>query len=137
MIQQTFKRLTQILLAVAVMLVAFGAPSASAATFYGTYSNPAGGTGGNYTFVDCGNCPDDQAVTVASYNDGYHVRVRMQAEVSGTYYTYLDKILQNNYSGKWKITGLPKGKVRLMLCFYDSGWNYIGGCNYHYGNHSN
>jgi len=39
--------------------------------------------------------------------------------------------------GKWWVTDtMPKVKIRLVICFYDSSWNYVGSCRYHYGYHS-
>jgi hypothetical protein len=130
-----------VVFSVAGILVTLGAAPASATTFYDSYFNPFNGGKyeGNYSWIDCGTCSDDHVVTVSNVRNGYHVRVRMQADVyrNGVYYTYLDKILNDGYSAKWWVTDtMPNGPIRLSLCFYNSSWTYIGGCQYHYGWHS-
>ena len=62
--------------------VTLTASPASAATAYGTYTNyTTKKIEGNYTWVDCGGCADDQSVTVSNYKNGYHVRVQLQIDV--------------------------------------------------------
>jgi hypothetical protein len=130
-------RLAAVLVTAAAFLMLL-APQASAYTFYGDYLNPAGRYGGNYSWIDCNGCSNDNTVLVRDYTDRYHVRVRFQADAydNGVYYTYLSKILVDGQTGKWYAGIVPKGRVRLQICFYNSSWTYIGRCNYHYGYNS-
>lgn len=134
------RRLVVVFAAVALLLTANVAP-ASASTFYGPYFNPFNGGKyeGNYTWTDCGGCADDHAVLVSNVSNGYPVRVKLQADVysNGVYYNYLDKVLSDGYTGKWKVPStMPHVKIRLVICFYNSAWTYLGGCRYIYGYHS-
>jgi hypothetical protein len=60
----------------------------------------------------------------------------MQAKVGGTYQTYLDKVLSNGNSGKWKVDHLPVGPIRIVICFDNSNGDLVGSCFYRYGSHS-
>ncbi len=136
--RRMFKRLGTTLAAVGILVTLSAAP-ASASSMYGNYYNPfkSGSYEGNYGWIDCGTCPDDHAVTVSNVRNGYHVWARLQAEVGGVFYTYLDKLVQDGYSGKWKVPStMPKVRIRFVLCYYNSNYDYVGGCQYIYGYHS-
>jgi hypothetical protein len=120
-------------------LVMFTPGAANAATLYGSYYNGATGKfEGSFSLLDCtspcGPNAYDGDLTVNNVKNGYHVRVRYYAQVSGTWYRYLDKLLPDGYSGKWT-TGLPPAgaKVRLELCTLDSSYVVRGSCTNRYG----
>ena len=134
------RRVGAVLGAVAILLTLSAAP-ASASTFWGPYFNPfnSGRIEGNYKWTDCGGCVDDHAVSVNNVPNGYHARVWLQADVysNGVFYTYLDKVLNDGYSRMWKVPStMPRVRIRLIICFYNSAWTYLGGCQTHYGYHS-
>jgi hypothetical protein len=120
----------------AAFVLLFASPAA-ASTFNGNYYTPAGNNGGSYQWTECGSgCAENHNISVRDNRDGYHVRARLQAKVDGTYYTYLDKVLSNGNSGKWKVDHLPVGPIRVMICFYNSNWDPVGTCFIRYGSHS-
>ncbi len=112
--------------------LAVAAP-ASAATEYGPYTNTVTRKyEGNWTWIDCGSCPQDHVVQVTNVKNGYHVRVQLQIDVraNNVFHTYLDRYVNDGYTGKWKApAAMPHGKARIRLCFYNRSWDRVGSCN--------
>jgi hypothetical protein len=123
-------RLGTVFATVAALLL-LGATPAYANSFNGPYYNPfkSGKYEGHYSWSDGNN-----TVTVSNLRNGHHVRVRVQAYVNGGYYSYLDKYNNDNTTLKSYVpSAMPKVKIRISLCFYNSSWDYLGGCQYTYG----
>ncbi|MFE7272069.1 hypothetical protein [Streptomyces sp. NPDC057623] len=131
LLRRSLRKRSGVVFAAVAALVMLGAAPASANSFDGSYYNSLNGGKyeGYYSWSDGNN-----AVTVSNIGNGYHVRVRVQAYVSGAYYSYLDKYSNDNTTLKSSVPdAMPKVKMRISLCYYSSDWNYLGGCNYHYG----
>jgi hypothetical protein len=119
------------MLAAVAAFAMLGTAPASANSFDGPYYNSL--KGGDYEGY-CSWSDGNNTVTVSNIGNGHHVRVRVQAYVDGAYYSYLDKYNNDGTTLKSYVPdAMPKVKIRISLCYYSSGWNYLGGCNYHYG----